>query len=278
MILSSETSVHIQTTQHYVPEGANVHNYRCGNLTFCINKSAHIWIHALKTMAFRGKRAFILYWGQPKRLKSRKKISKIGFNWTVTCISDSDRVSSDAVILNFISTAYVVKFDIYEFPKFLFLGLFSFHHYWYRLIWTTPAPQLFRVVKGLQYFDPACVGGVRANGVSHWGAPSGDGPSWSFWNKYSFFAACPSRLYIEPNLQLFYGSTAFVWTLVLVQSEMTKQSVISYAANIREVINNRFAVPHLWKLGETLAGRRLPTARHKGGLYNLLSTRHFQRL
>jgi hypothetical protein len=32
VILSSETSVHIQTTLCYITEGGNVHNYRCKNL------------------------------------------------------------------------------------------------------------------------------------------------------------------------------------------------------------------------------------------------------
>jgi hypothetical protein len=30
--LSSETSVHIRTTRHYIPDDGNIHNYRCENL------------------------------------------------------------------------------------------------------------------------------------------------------------------------------------------------------------------------------------------------------
>jgi hypothetical protein len=32
VIRSSETSVHIQTTQRHIPEDGNIHNYRCENL------------------------------------------------------------------------------------------------------------------------------------------------------------------------------------------------------------------------------------------------------
>jgi hypothetical protein len=31
VICSSEMSVHIQTTQHYIPEDGNIHNYCCEN-------------------------------------------------------------------------------------------------------------------------------------------------------------------------------------------------------------------------------------------------------
>jgi hypothetical protein len=51
-IRSSKTSVHIHTTQRYIPEDDSVHNYRCENLKsyvicLCFLVRIFLWINVL---------------------------------------------------------------------------------------------------------------------------------------------------------------------------------------------------------------------------------------